>query len=121
MASLTEPKFKKAKHILDKYNEQLHRTHELHDTQLEHELREIWGIGYQELKGIMIDLSRLPDYQLLAVRYMESGFPGVVSEFKSTLAKIYGMEDFDIDRNEREQFRKRFWERQFGPLQEKQD
>lgn len=111
MARLTEARFQKAKPILDRYREQFHRTRHLNTTLFEKDLKEIWGLHYQELKTVMIDLSRRPEYLYLAARYMEGGSPGVVSEFQSPLAALYGLRYYHApDREERQ---REFWKRAF--------
>ena len=110
MTSLTQPRFDKAKAILDKYREQLHSTGHISAGDFEHELRECWGIGYHELKDVIIDLSKRGHYKYLAARYMEqSNVPGVVSEFKKVLAGMYGIECYDAspDRKEKQEA---FWQ-----------
>ena len=81
MYKLTQIRFDKAKEILDRYNADFLKRRDLRDGELERELRDIWDMGYQELKDIMIQLSERPEYRLMALRYMESGCPGVVCEF----------------------------------------
>ena len=108
MARLTERRFEKAKAILDKYREDLHRTGSISAGILEKELRDCWDTGYQELKGIIIDLSKRDHYRYLAAYYMEhSNAPGVVAEFKPVLAALYGIKYYDGP--EREHGRKAFW------------
>ena len=109
MASLTERRFTKAKPILDQYRDQLHTSGRISTSDLEHELRECWNIGYQELKGIVLDLSKRDHYRYLAAYYMEDGHGvGVVTEFKGRLAELYGIESYDNCPN-REEKREAFW------------
>ena len=114
MASLTQRRFEKAKHILDKYHKQLHETGQYSTSAFEKELRDCWGIGYQELKAVIIDLSKKETYRYLAARYMESGCPGVVMEFKRTLAEMYGIKSYDHS-PDREEKRKAFWQTMNAP------
>jgi hypothetical protein len=92
MYKLTERRLAKAKPILETYRKQLHTSGFMAASNLESELRKCWNVGYQALKGIMIDLSKLPRYRYVAARYMESGCPGVVTEFQRTLSELYGMD-----------------------------
>lgn len=113
MFTLTDIRFNKAKELLDIYNERFLRTHTLNATRLEKELRDLWDTGYREIKDIAIQLSKRPEYKLMAIRFMESGH-AVVSEFKTPLAKFYGMKNDDYDRPERRQKQQEFWDRAFG-------
>jgi hypothetical protein len=108
MYRLTERRFAKAKPILDKYRKQVHDAGRGAASGLERELRECWDIGYQELKDIIIDLSKRPHYRYLAASYMESGYPSVVSEFHRVLADMYGIKSFHHSA-ERESKREEFW------------
>lgn len=84
---------------------------------LERELRDLWGMGYQSLKDVMIDiLSNHAEYSHLAAYYMEhSNTPGVVTEFQSPLAKLYGLSSWSYD-DAKEQKREEFWERAFAMI-----
>jgi hypothetical protein len=112
MATLTEARFKKAKAILDRYNEQLLQTGKLDFHAFESELKGVWKLSYQELKHILIDLSKREEYVPLAARYMEQGTPGVAAEFKIPLAKLYGIPHYDS--KERGEKQKAFWKRILG-------
>lgn len=112
MANLTDRRFDEAKLILDRRRKTLLETGFLDAHGLERELRQLWGIGYQALKGIMIDLSNMDDYVLVAAKYMESGCPGVVSEFKPTLAKLYGIRYYHAP--EMAENRQEFWDREMN-------
>ena len=82
--------------------------------QLERELRDLWGIGYQELKDIIIDMVKKDQFPEVAAYYMEhsnSGV-GVVSEFKRPLSKLYGIPYFH--HADREKKRQEFWMRTLG-------
>ncbi len=112
MASLTENRFNKAQPIFDRYTRILLETQHLPFPEFEKELKELFGMGYQELKGVMIDLSKKTEYVLLAARYMEEGYPSVISEFKHHLATLYGVENFHgPDRDEKQ---KEFWAKAFA-------
>lgn len=116
MARLTDRRFHSAKLILDRHNKRLLETRFLDAGGFERELRELWGMGYQELKWVMIDLCKKPEYTLLAARYMESGSPGVVCEFQPTLASLYGVDYYHAA--DREQRQKEFWDRGFDQFQD---
>lgn len=114
MYRLTPRRFEKAKPILKKYRELLHRlgpTKAGFDlaANLEVELRACWNIGYQELKNIIIELSKRDYYRYLAAHYMDHPVgPGVVCEFQSPLAELYGMKSYNPDPDCEE--RKAFWQ-----------
>lgn len=111
MARLTDRRFEQAKPILDRYRDKLAQSqnHSFHAGFLEKELRELWRMGYQELKGVMKDLSRRPGYTHLAAYYMEhsNAGSGVAEEFKDTLAALYGVRHYHAD--DREEKQRAFW------------
>ena len=109
MANLTDHRKVQAREIFDRYNRELHDTGAIENFRLESELLQLWGISYQSLKPIMIDIVRNhPEYEHLAVYYMErSGSAGVVSEFQRHLARIYGLSSYHDD--EREAKRAAYW------------
>ena len=110
---MTERRFQKAKPILDRYRDRLMKTQRLDTVMFEKELREVWGLHYQALKTVMIDLAARLEYVYLAARYMEGGFPGVISEFQAPLAKLYGIAwYYDADRDQKQT---EFWEKAFDP------
>ena len=97
-------------------------TRQLHDTRsmegrLELELRQLWGLGYQALKFIMIDIVlNHPEYAHLAAYYMEHSNPvGVVTEFQRPLAKLYGLTSWHYD-DEKDYKRAEYWKNAFTPL-----
>ena len=114
MYRLTKRRKEKAREILDRYTQQLYNQRSI-DGPLERELRELWKVGYQELKWIMIDmLEKHPEYAHLAAHYMEySNGPGVVMEFQGSLAEVYGLSSWYYDA-EKEKKRAAFWERAFA-------
>jgi HJR/Mrr/RecB family endonuclease len=115
MHRLTERRKKQAREVLDRYTRQLHNSRNFVAAQLEHELRDLWGLGYRSLKGIMIDMvSNHPEYAHLAAYYMEhSGAPGVVSEFQEPLAKLYGLRSWRYD-GDKESKRTAYWNEAFA-------
>ena len=113
MYKLTDKRFKRAEPVLERYRKQLLEKQRFHATALERELRDLWDIGYQELKSIMIDLLRKEKFMLVAAYYMENtNAPGVVSEFKNTLAELYGIRLFDS--SECADAQRQFWQRAFS-------
>jgi len=112
MATLTEARLKRIQPLLDLYRAELSRTQNLNTGQFETDLKDALKLGYQELKGIILDLAKRGNYVLLAARYMEGGCPGVVSEFKATLARLYGIDHYDSD--DREVKQREFWARAFA-------
>ena len=117
MYRLTERRKQEARDILDRYTKCLHDTRRMDARGLERELRELWGFGYQTLKGIMIDtLSHHSEYAHLAAYYMEhSNVPGVVTEFHRPLAKLYGLSSWYYD-NAKEQKREDYWTTAFAVI-----
>ena len=109
MYRLTDIRFQKAKHILDKYQELLHENLEYSTGLLEKELRECWNVGYQEIKSILKDLiKKHPKYLHLALYYMQFQGHSPVVEFQSTLAAHYGADDYGTDDFKAK--KKEFWE-----------
>lgn len=112
MFTLTERRFESAKPILDKYLEKLRSNHQYDTGSLEHELRQSWNTGYQEIKDIMIQLLDVDEYSTVAAWYMEhSNAPGVVSEFQGPLANLYGVASYNSP--DREEKKEQFWKRAF--------
>jgi hypothetical protein len=67
-------------------------------------------VGYQELKQIIIDLSKRDHYRYLAAHYMEnSNATGVVTEFQGELAAMYGIRSY-YHAPDREEKQKAFWQ-----------
>ena len=108
MYRLTEKRFQKAKLILEKYRNQLHRTGQIEAGFFERELGQCWNLGYKALKGVMRDLLKEPRYRFLAAYYMEhSNAPGVVMEFQNPLAGVYGISYYHS--KDREKKKAAFW------------
>ncbi|HUE69845.1 MAG TPA: hypothetical protein VMP01_03060 [Pirellulaceae bacterium] len=114
MYKLTERRLEAARDILEKYREQLHRSGSISAMSLEKELRDCWGgMGYQTLKGIIIDMLNNERYRLVAAYYMQhQNAPGPVSEFKPHLARLYGTPTYDPF--DKQGTRKAFWEAALG-------
>lgn len=114
MCRLTDRRKAKAREVFDRYTRELHDTGTIENFRLEFELRQLWDIGYQSLKGIMIDiLTNHSEYEHIAAYYMErSGSAGVVSEFKTPLAKLYGLSWYHHE--EREAKCAAYWENAFA-------
>lgn len=114
MYRLTDRRHSQARDALERYRHELHDNRYINCDRLEEELRELWHIGYQELKDIFEDmLRRFPQYEHLAAYYMENVNPtGVVSEFQDPLAKLYGI-DWYYAAN-REAKRDEYWARAFA-------
>lgn len=114
MYKLTKKRLQAAKPILDQFEEQLRIHRFVVVGQLESELRRLWGIGYQELKDVFIDMLKQDIYAELAVYYMENsnGGSGVVSEFQRPLAKVYGVPHYH--HAEREQKKEEYWAQAFA-------
>ena len=109
MYRLTDIRFQKAEHILDKYRKLLHENFQYDTGLLENELRECWDVGYQELKSILKDLiKKQPKFLHLALYYMQFLGHSPVAEFKSTLVTHYGADRYGTDDFKAKQ--KAFWE-----------
>ena len=114
MYRLTNRRLEAARPILDEYQTRLF-SHQSFDAQaLEYELREVWGIGYQELKDVAADMVKQDRYREVALFYMERSNPGtgVAAEFKPVLAKAYGVRSYD--QPDRDAKREAFWADVFG-------
>ena len=113
MYRLTERRLAAAREILDRYADWLQERRRIDPGMLEKELREIWGIGYQTLKDIIIDMLNQDRYRLIAAYYMQhQNAPGPVSEFQPHLARLYGTRMYDPFDKEGKQ--KAFWEAALG-------
>ena len=114
MYTLTDRRFQQAEAILENYRNCLNKSLKYDTHAFEMELRECWGVGYQEIKELLIDLiKKHSTYRDLALYYMQfQNVPGPVSEFHSTLAKEYGAESYYTDdfKTKKEEFWKRFEE-----------
>ena len=118
MYRLTPLRKSQAQDVLDRYTKYLHDARVFECRALERELGDLWGLGYQTLKDIMIDVvSNHTEYVHLAAYYMEHsgrmGSQGVVSEFQTPLAKLFGLSSWDYD-TAKEERRKQFWENAFA-------
>ena len=108
MYKLTAMREEKATDILSKHRQAMAEHGRIITHQFEQELRECWNIGYQELKDIVIELFKRPEYQRMAAYYMQhQNTPGPVSEFKPHLAKLYGVEYYDSPETKAK--RKAYW------------
>lgn len=78
----------------------------------EGELRELWDLGYQEIKGVIVDLSEHGRCEQVAAYYMQhSNAPGPVFEFKRRLAELYGIKRYDSE--ERVAKQNEYWNQVF--------
>ena len=99
MYRLTDRRLAKAEHLLEKYRSELSEHGRFNVTVMDRELKELWDIGYQELKGVIIDMYKNRErYQYVAVYYMEhSNDTGVAGEFRPSLADAYGLKHYRND------------------------
>ena len=112
MYRLTEKRLRSAMAVFEECRQRLFAEHSFDALILERHLKTAWGIGYQELKDVMQDMLRNARFREVAVFYMEhSNTPGVVSEFKEPLARVYGISHYDA--KDREARRKAYWEEVF--------
>ena len=117
MYRLTDRRLAKAEQLLEQYRSELVEHGRFNVTAMDHELKDLWNIGYQELKDVVVDMYKNHDrYKYVAVYYMEhSNDIGVAGEFKPILADAYGLKryhDDDLDAS-----RQRFWENATAELQ----
>lgn len=113
MAHVTARRLEKVRPILDMCNESLTKNKRFDTHSLESNLKETLDTGYMGVKTFVQDLVKNEDYRLISLYYMErSNVPGVASEFKSILAKAYGIENYDSA--EREPAQKLFWDQAFA-------
>ena len=109
MYKLTDRRRKAVEGILEKYRTLLLTNGKYDVRSFEGELRACWKIGYQELKSIIEQLSRIERYRYVAAHYMEyPQVPGVVSEFQPVLVRLYGISHYHSE--DREEKRAIFWE-----------
>lgn len=115
MYRLTERRRRAASEILDRHTRILHDSRSCDALHLEMELRRCWDLGYQELKGVMIDMvAHHQEYAHLAAWYMEHINPtGVVVEFQESLEKLYGVSYWYHD-PQREEKARAYWEQVFA-------
>jgi len=115
MPTLTEGRKLAALEILESYTRQLHDSKSISVTQFELALRDTWGVGYQEVKDIMIDsVINHKEYVHLAAYYMENSNPaGVVVEFQQPLAELYGLRSWYYD-EDKEEKKREFWRNAFA-------
>jgi hypothetical protein len=113
MSELTPEQFEQAKDIIEKYRDCLFRTKWMNAHSFEREIRELWQLGYQDIKELIEELSHHGRCEQVAVYYMEHSNGGrVVSEFQGRLAEIYGIDWYYAD--DRPAKQAAYWERTFA-------
>lgn len=88
----------KAEPLLETFRTKLHRSGAYSCHEFETEVGKCWRCGFQIMKSRVMDLSKHPRYVFLAAYYMENSNGSrrfVASEFKSTLAKLYGVSSYE--------------------------
>ena len=110
MYKLTDRRFHAAELILEEARASLIEHRSINSSTFENQLREVWNIGYQEIKDVMNDIVKhYPRFKFVAIYYMENSNPGgVVSEFQDTLASEYGLPSYD--RCTIDSLRHKYWE-----------
>jgi hypothetical protein len=110
MYRLTDRRKAKALPILQKYKTKLDSSGSINEVGFEKELCECWNVGYREIKDLIEDLAKCKEYIYLAAYYMENSNAGagVVTEFQSVLAKLYGIKWYSHNA-ETLAARKSFW------------
>lgn len=118
MFSLTERRMQVVSPILEMYRERL-RTHGKFDARsFEDELKAALDTGYQEIKQVANQLCKQPRYRAVAVYFMENmKTPGICSEFKTYLAREYGVDSYDYAKN-RDSARDSLWDQLRNDLAE---
>jgi hypothetical protein len=122
MYKVTERRLTAARPILEKYRAQLFARHSFDTHAFEHELRDVWKTGYQEIKDVVIEITRkrrrsiivreTDRYREVAAYYMENDNGGrTVSEFQHPLAELYGISHFHAD--DRGKKRDEYWKKVF--------
>ena len=108
--SLAERSLKKAEPILEKYRNELYETGNISRGALKKELLQSGAFtGFEgSAKLFFIQAAKATRYRYLVAYYMEHSAQGRVnSEFKSSLAKLYGIDDYHSP--EKGRMRKAFW------------
>ena len=89
MFKVTDRRLEKARATLDGYVSKLDECGKFDPSSFEHELKDIWGTGYREIKSAVVDLYRNHggDYGRVAEYYMRHQAPeGTMNRsFKSAL------------------------------------
>ncbi len=115
MAELTEKQFDDAKSTIEQYREKLSKVKQFDARSFERDLRKIWDLGHQEVKGLIVELSHHGRCEQVAAYYMEhSNAPGVVIEFQRRLAELYGISSYQS--SDRVSKQNEYWERAFAEL-----
>lgn len=115
MNELTPDRKEIAKDILARYTIALHNNRRISVTPFELELRQVWNMGYSEIKDVMIDIIKNhSEYTHLSAYYMENSNPvGVVAEFQQPLTELYGLSSWYYDAD-KESKRNEFWNNAFA-------
>lgn len=109
MYKLNEKRSAIVKPILERYREQLFSHGSFDPGGLQRELRDALGCGYLEVRSIAMQLlKKQPRFKNVIAFYMAfGGAPGVISQFKPLLAKVYGMRYYDSP--DRPTVEERYW------------
>jgi hypothetical protein len=109
MTKTTEKRFDAATDIFEKYRKHLQKSGSMSTAAFEKELRDLWEVGYQTIKSLVLELSKIRRYRYIAAYYMEHIYPGgPAAEFKSRLAKMYGASSYHYSKAMTEK-REAFW------------
>jgi hypothetical protein len=113
MSEITVAQFEQATDLIEKYRTWLFKTKWIDVHAFERELRELWDLGYQDIKPLIEELSNHGRCEQVAVYYMEHSNGGrVVSEFQGRLAEVYGIDWYYSD--DRLAKQAAYWERTFA-------
>lgn len=111
MYTLTEKRLEEAKPILNEFRDRLHSEGSIDALDFERRLIEGLGCGKVDFKEVSKQLLKTDEYLYLAAYHMEnSNGPRdlVALEFKTSLAKIYGVDIYGSEGME--EARERFWD-----------
>ena len=109
MYTLTEKRLAQITPILERYRSALFAKHEFQASDFERETRSCLKTGTKEMKSIAVQLLRHERFRDVAAFYMEhcNSAVGVPREFKSPLAKLYGIDHYNAA--ERQSKQELFW------------
>ena len=107
---LTNNRLEKVMTFLERHRSSLVSTGAMDTHQFEDDLKRLLKLNYKQVKDILIDIvNRYPRYRYLALYFMQYCNPtGPVMEFRSTIARAYGLEFFTPD--EVDARSKEFWQ-----------
>jgi hypothetical protein len=120
MFKLTEKRFAKVESSLERYRSKLVEKGDFDPSSLEKELKDLLSTGYKEVQDLCKDIvKRYPRFRLVAIRVLEfEGGTGVDAIVQGTLAKAYGISNFNSD--ERAAAKEAFWTEELKSLRDEE-